>query len=179
MDAAANVFSAVGTVGAFATGMVLLWQEVRREGSRAEEQRRSQAVKVSAWIEAVRTPQGGRELLFHVHNASDMPIFEVSLPIPVPHSGTGAEDGDRAGVARNGAGGKRGSANEACGNGADDEAEFIGLVPPGQTVQRPAPREWLRTYFSPEPVQIEFLDSSGYHWTRDEQGFLIRAGAGA
>ena len=54
----------------------------------------------------------------------------------------------------------------------DDEAEFIGLVPPGQTIQRPAPREWLATYYAPEPVEIEFLDSSGRQWTRNEQGFL-------
>ena len=39
-------------------------------------------------------------------------------------------------------------------------------------VQRPAPEEWAASYFSPEPVEIEFLDSSGQHWTRDEQGFL-------
>ncbi|MGH3872881.1 MAG: hypothetical protein ACRDSR_15475 [Pseudonocardiaceae bacterium] len=39
-------------------------------------------------------------------------------------------------------------------------------------MQRPAPREWLKTYYSPEPVEIEFLDSSGRQWTRDEQGFL-------
>ena len=45
-------------------------------------QRRSQAVKVSAWVEAQRTAQGGREVLFFVHNASDMPIYEVSLPTP-------------------------------------------------------------------------------------------------
>ena len=38
--------------------------------------------------------------------------------------------------------------------------------------QRPAPKEWAASYFSPEPVQIEFLDSSGQHWTRNEQGFL-------
>jgi len=152
VDAAANVFSAVGTVGAFATGMVLLSREHRREAVRAEEERRSQAVKVSAWIEVARTPQGGRELHFHVHNASEMPIFEVSLPMPVPDDDADAEDGD-------------------------DEVEFIGLVPPGQTIQRPAPREWLKTYFSPEPVQIEFLDSSGHHWTRDEQGLLARPGA--
>ena len=69
-----------------------------------------------------------KSVLFFVHNASDMPIYEVSLPTP--------DDGD-------------------------DEAEFIGLVPPGQTIQRPAPREWLATYYAPEPVEIEFLDSSG------------------
>jgi hypothetical protein len=57
-------------------------------------------------------------------------------------------------------------------DGQANEAEFIGLVPPGQTVQRPAPKEWTASYFSPEPVEIEFMDSSGQHWTRDEQGFL-------
>jgi hypothetical protein len=144
VDAGANVFSAVGTVGAFAVGMVLLRQEQLREVKRAEEDQRSQAVKVSAWIEARRTPHGGRELYFHIHNASDMPIYEVSLPSPVP-TGDGAE------------------------------AEFVGLVPPGQTVQRVAPREWLKAYLSPEPVQIEFLDSDGWQWSRDEQGFLTRS----
>jgi hypothetical protein len=52
------------------------------------------------------------------------------------------------------------------------EAEFIGLVPPGQTVRRPVPKEWALSDFSPEPVEIEFLDSSGQQWARDEQGFL-------
>jgi hypothetical protein len=72
-----------------------------------------------------------------------MPIYEVSLPMPIP-----------------------------TGDGQTNEAEFIGLVPPGQTVQRPAPKEWAASYFSPEPVEIEFMDSGGQHWTRDEQGFL-------
>ena len=137
---AAEVLSAVGTVGAFATGFVLLRQEHQREELRAEDERRQQAIKVSAWVETHATAYGARELLFHVHNASEMPIYEVSLPTP---------DEDTT-----------------------HEAEFIGLVPPGQTVQRPAPREWLKTYYSPEPVEIEFLDSSGRQWTRDEQGVL-------
>jgi hypothetical protein len=131
--------AAIGTLGAFAVGFVLFRREHRREEVRAEDQRRSQAVKVSAWVEAQRTAQGGREVLFFVHNASDMPIYEVSLPTP--------DEGD-------------------------GEAEFIGLVPPGQTIQRPAPREWLATYYAPEPVEIEFLDSSGRQWTRNEQGFI-------
>ena len=138
----ANVFASLGTVGAFATGMVLFRREHRREAAREEEARRDQAVKVSAWIEAQRTPSGGRELLFHVHNASQMPIYEVSVRNPAP-------DGDEP-----------------------EEAEFIGLVPPGQTIRRPAPKEWLTSYFSPEPVEIEFLDSSGRRWTRDEQGAI-------
>ena len=141
LDVGANLFSAFGTVGAFGIGMVLLRQEHKREEVRNEEQRRSQAVKVSAWLEATRNSQGGRDLFFFVHNASDMPIFEVSL------SGAEADD--------------------------DGEAEFIALVPPGQTVQRPAPREWLKTYHAPEPVQLEFLDSSGRHWTRNEQSALL------
>jgi len=143
LDAGANLFSAVGTVGAFAVAMYLLRKEHRREEHHDEQTRRSQAVKVSAWIEARPLRDGGRELAFHVHNASDMPIYEVSLPIPIP-----------------------------TGDGQPNEAEFIGLVPPGQTVQRPAPKHWAASYFSPEPVQLEFLDSSGQHWTRDEQGFL-------
>jgi hypothetical protein len=138
----AGVFSALGTVGAFATGFVLLRREHLREEVRAEDARRDQAVKVSAWIEAARTSSGGRELFFHVHNASQMPIYEVSVRNPV----TGGDE--------------------------PEEAEFIGLVPPGQTIRRPAPKEWLATYHSPEPVEIEFLDSSGHRWTRDEQGAL-------
>jgi hypothetical protein len=141
----ANVFSSVGTVGAFAVGMVLLRQEHQREEVRNDEQRRDQAVKVSAWIEAARTASSARELHFHVHNASQMPIYEVALLSPVPE-----DDGSRG------------------------EAEFIGLVPPGQTVRRPAPQEWLAGYFSPEPIEIEFLDSGGLRWTRDEDGVLTR-----
>lgn len=142
LDVGANLFSSLGTVGAFAVAMYLLRKEHKREERHDEEARRSQAVKVSAWIEA-RPSAYGRELAFHVHNASAMPIYEVSLPMPIP-----------------------------AGDGQANEAEFIGLVPPGQTVQRPAPKEWAASYFCPEPVEIEFLDSSGQHWTRDEQGFL-------
>ena len=138
-----DLLSAIGTIGAFAVGLFLFRREHRREEAHNEDERRSQAVKVSAWVEAKRTGTGGREIAFFVHNASDMPIFEVSMPTP---------DED------------------------DDEAEFIGLVPPGQTIERPAPREWLATYYSPEPVEIEFLDSSGQQWTRNEQGFLAKTG---
>lgn len=145
LDVSANIFSSIGTVGAFGIGMFLLRKEHHREELLDDERRRSQAVSVSAWIEAKPTAHGGRSLAFHVHNASAMPIYEVSLPMPVPG-----------------------------GDGRTHEAEFIGLVPPGQTVQRPAPQEWAASYFSPEPVEIEFLDSSGRHWTRDEQGFLTR-----
>jgi hypothetical protein len=140
-----DVAAAIGTIGAFVVGFVLLRREQNREAVRDEDARRSQAVKVSAWVEAQRTAQGGREVLFFVHNASDMPIYEVSLPSP--------DEGA-------------------------DEAEFIGLVPPGQTIHRPAPREWLTTYYAPEPVEIEFLDSSGRQWTRNEQGLLVAAGDG-
>jgi hypothetical protein len=87
---------------------------------------------------------GGRELAFHIHNASDMPIYDVELPLPAR-------------------------------SGEDQQSEFVGLVPPGQTVLRPAPQEWMRSYVEPEPVQIEFLDSAGRRWSRDEQGSIKRA----
>jgi hypothetical protein len=142
---AAEVFSAVGTVGAFMLGFTLLRREHRREADRAEEEHRAQAAQISAWIEAQRRPDGTREVAFHVHNASDMPIYEVALPLPAPAQQEPTE-------------------------------EFIGLVPPGQTIRRAAPAEWQRSYLEPEPVQIEFLDSAGRRWTRDEQGTLIRGG---
>lgn len=144
IDAAANVFNAVGTVGAFGTGFVLLRREHRREVDREEESRRAQAARVSAWVEVHRHDDGTRELAFHVHNAGDMPIYEVELPLPT-HPGEASH------------------------------TEFIGLVPPSQTVRRPAPREWLRSYVGPEPIEIEFLDSAGHHWNRDEQGRLVRS----
>lgn len=133
----------MGTVGAFVTGFVLLRRELRREAERTEDNRRAQAASVSAWVELYRRSDGTRELAFHVHNASDMPIYEVELPLPAPA-------------------------------GQDPETEFIGLVPPGQTVRRPAPRSWLSSYTAPEPVEIEFRDSAGRQWRRDEQGTIAR-----
>jgi hypothetical protein len=143
IQSGADVFSAVGTIGAFGVGFVLFRREHAREEEHADEARRAQAARVSAWVAKQIGRDGAPELRFHIHNASDMPIYEASLPIPT-----------RPGEA--------------------DESEFVGLVPPGQTVTRPAPREWLASYYSPEPVQIEFLDSAGWSWTRDEQGLLSR-----
>ena len=141
--AGADAFSAVGTVGAFLVGFLLLRREHRREADRAEDERRAQAERISAWIELTRKLDGNRELAFHIHNASAMPIYDVELPLPAR--------GDE-----------------------EPGSEFVGLVPPGQTIRRAAPADWLRTYVEPEPVQIEFLDSAGRRWSRDEQGSLSR-----
>ena len=143
IDTSVNIFSAAGTVGAFVVGFILLRAEHRREAERSEDERRSQAARISAWVEVYRKPDGTREIAFHIHNASDMPIYEVELPLPTPTN--------------------------------EERSEFVGLVPPGQTIRRPAPADWLRSYVDPEPVQIEFLDSAGRRWTRDEQGTLTRA----
>lgn len=143
LNTAANVFASIGTVGAFGTGFVLLRREHRREADREEESRRSQATKVSAWVEAYTKPDGTRELAFHIHNASDMPIYEAEIPLPV-HPGE------------------------------ESVTEFIGLIPPGRTMRRSAPNEWLKSYIEPEPIQIEFDDSLGYRWSRDELGTLLR-----
>jgi hypothetical protein len=147
LNTAANVFQSVGTVGAFVTGFVLLRREHKREAERSEDERRAQAASVSAWVELSRRSNGEQVLNLLVHNASDMPIYEVELPLPAP---AGSEAG----------------------------TEFIGLVPPGQTVSRPAPREWIQSYAEPEPLEIEFLDSAGRQWRRDEQGTLVRRGGG-
>ena len=142
LSGAADTFSAVGTVGAFVVGFVLLRKEQRREAERSEDERQSQAARISAWVELHRTPEGSRELAFHIHNASDMPIYEVELPLPSPSG--------------------------------EETTAFVGLVPPGRTIRRSAPAEWLRSYVDPEPVQIEFQDSAGRRWARDEQGTLTQ-----
>ena len=144
IDTASNVFASIGTVGAFVIGFVLLRREHKQEADRTEDDRRAQASKVSAWVELYRTPDGSRELMLHVHNASEMPIYEVELPLP-----TRGDD--------------------------EPQTEFVGLVPPGQTIRRVAPRDWLTSYVGPEPIEIEFLDSAGWQWRRDEQGALVRA----
>ncbi len=141
---AADVFSACGTVGAFGVALYLLRQEQQREAERSADERRAQASKVSAWLEARPTINGGRSLFFFVHNASDMPIYEVSLPAPI------ADENDKS----------------------PEEVQFIGLVPPHETAQRLAPRDWIKTYVAPEPVLVEFSDSRGRQWTRNEQGTL-------
>ena len=123
INTSSNVFQSVGTVGAFVTGFVLLRREQQREADRTEDERRAQAARVSAWVELHRALDGSRELMLHVHNASDMPIYEVDLPLP-----TRGDD--------------------------EPDTEFIGLVPPGQTVRRPAPRDWLTSYVGPEPIVI-------------------------
>lgn len=147
VNTAADAFSALGTVGAFLVGFRLLRREHRREAERAEDEQRAQAARISAWMEIRHKPDGARELAFHIHNASDMPIYDVELPL---------------------------SANVA----AAQLSEFVGLVPPGQTVRRPAPPEWLRSYVEPEPIEIEFLDSFGRRWTRNEQGTLTLTNQG-
>jgi hypothetical protein len=144
LGAFADSFSAVGTVGAFLVGFLLLRREHRREAVRADDERRSQAEKISAWVELVQKVDGSRALDLHIHNASAMPIYEVELPLPTRDD-------------------------------EDARTEFVGLVPPGRTIRRQAPGEWLRSYIQPEPVQIEFLDSAGRRWSRDEQGTLSRS----
>jgi hypothetical protein len=138
VGAGADAFAAVGTVGAFVLGFVLLRKEQRREAERTEDERRAQAARISAWVEVYRKSDGSREIAFHIHNASDMPIYEVELPLPNA--------------------------------GGEESTDFVGLVPPGQTIRQPAPPEWLRSHVGPEPVQFEFQDSAGRRWARDEQG---------
>ncbi|GAA0264743.1 hypothetical protein [Cryptosporangium japonicum] len=143
IQAGADAFAALGTVGAFGVGFLLFRREHRREESHVEEARRAQAAKVSAWVAVKHAREGSPQLLFFILNASDMPIYETALPLPARP-------------------------------GEETESIFVGLVPPGQTVTQAAPTNWLKSHYSPEPVQVEFLDSAGLFWTRDEQGLLVR-----
>jgi hypothetical protein len=119
--------------------------EFRLDVDHAEDELRSQAEQISAWTDVIKTFRGSRELAFHIHNASAMPIYDVELPLP-------RRVGDE-----------------------EPRSESVGLVPPGRTIERPAPADWLRTFVEPEPAKIEFVDSAGRRWNRDERGTLSRA----
>lgn len=144
LDVTANLLGRHRDRRAFGVAMYLLRKEHKREEHHDEEARRSQAVKVSAWIEARPLPHGGREL----PSTSTTPPTCTSTKSPCPRpSPPGTIKPTRT---------------------SSSDWSHLGRR------CTPRPQTLAGSYFSPEPVEIEFLDSSGQHWTRDEQGFLTR-----
>ena len=89
----AEIFSAVGTVGAFLVGFLLLRREHRREADRAEDERRAQAARISAWIEAGRKPA---ELTDEVVRHYELTAAEAALARTIARNHAGrARGGDR------------------------------------------------------------------------------------
>ncbi|WOX16617.1 hypothetical protein [Streptomyces sp. N50] len=164
VNTGASVFTALGTVGAFAVGGVVLYRdrkataEQRQEAvTRAEMERRRQASFVTAWAVSTDSEHYDRSGLnfgvgqapkieYAVLNNSDGPISDVVLFVPVP---TGRETGPR------------GNLN-------------VGFLAPQseRKVKEPSSPD-LRLQFSvPNPIPIFFTDTQGIVWFRDGQGAL-------
>ncbi|MCX5238460.1 hypothetical protein OG824_25005 [Streptomyces prunicolor] len=164
VNTGASVFTALGTVGAFAVGGVVLYRdrkataEQRQEAAtRAEMERRRQASFVTAWGVSTDSEHYDRsgpnfavgqppKIQYTVLNNSDGPISDVVLYVPVP---TGRETGPR------------GNLN-------------VGFLAPQseRRVKEPSSHD-LRLQFSvPSPIPIFFTDTQGIVWFRDGQGAL-------
>lgn len=74
LSAFANLFAAVGTVGAFIVGGALLRREAARDRSRFEQETRAQASGIHAWIEVadakVLEPVGDKLWVDRLHDRS-------------------------------------------------------------------------------------------------------------
>ncbi|MGW0854737.1 hypothetical protein [Streptomyces sp. NPDC002690] len=104
LNTSASVFSALGTVGAFAVGGVVVWRDRKAAAQRrAEDQardeigRRKQASLVTAWAVAsnsdhhprnasgwptARQPDAAVTIQYNVQNGSDGPIADVVVYAP-------------------------------------------------------------------------------------------------
>lgn len=158
--------SSVGTVGAFATGGILLGREVHRDREREFEDKKSHARTFAVWI--VRDPvqsAGPRSVVsrLQLSNTSSEPIYHVVVYF-YPHDSQRLE-------------------------------ERIGMVPPG-THQRSLPPSlnetlvWSQTGWKLDSrpndppiadldarernftIAVEFTDSAGNRWRRSAEGIL-------
>ena len=142
----ASVAAAVGTVGAFAIGGVVVFRERRTEREAIE---RSQAEQVAAWHEVIngddrRLTRGyadARMIALIVGNASNLPVYRSLLFWEIK---TGEYDTKSMGVL-----GPR--SERATGLRAEKR-----------------PGDWI------ESAGLMFVDAAGISWTRTLNGELIR-----
>lgn len=163
--AAPTWLQGVGTVGAFATGGVILIRELRRDRAQLERQERAQAAAVSAWLVRVDPDGAGQRMVTRcvLNNAADTPVYDLTVTYLDP-------------------GGRRAT-------------DTVGVVPPGRMERAlPAGLDetwvkttegWLRSKEVPSlPVvdprkapwsnrlSLSFRDSAGIKWHRADNGIL-------
>ncbi|MEU1421212.1 hypothetical protein [Kitasatospora sp. NPDC005751] len=138
------IVSIVAAAGALANYLRTHWRDRRKDSE-------EYAAKVAAWT-GPDTGEGPGDLYRYnsivVHNGSDQPVFNAVAVLETAEPGGLPGETDVVNIA-------------------------IGLIPPGETVQREidiaVPREILR-----RPVTIWFQDARGHRWERDEAGQLRR-----
>jgi hypothetical protein len=159
--------SSVGTIGAFATGGVLIVREMRRDRDREEQDRRQKAGVVAAWLIRTETRTASLatiESRLKVNNAGTEPVYDVEVRYIAPITRTVVTD-------------------------------QLGVMPPGEhTLDLPAviAQTWIQaedgwilrsgnqssTASDPhrEPwkvdVELRFTDPTGQRWHRNSRGAL-------
>lgn len=163
---------AAALAGFLAFGAVI-WQQLVETKHRKAEERRSQAVQVSAWVEGVgsisKIPELDEEIrdgsydknndLVRIRNASGSPIYDVIASL-VGFTGPGYVSSEQAEMD-----------DEDWGRFTLPQGRWV-AIPPGmyQTVL-PIREPW--DYITTEPVvEIAFTDSGGAHWIRYGDGVL-------
>lgn len=132
-------------------------REQRERG--AEEQRRKQAARVTAWFSSEETPAGfvgGAR----IRNASDQPVYDVRVFFHLLH--------------------EVGSGHVPVGQAGPPPRETTPVVPSGEDRFIPIPAIVQQTLFGTATandrtcaVSIEFTDAAGNRWTRDPRGALV------
>lgn len=139
---AAEWVAAVGTVGAFAATVVLLWFEQRARRAQEAEQRRQQARLVSAWTKR----WDSMTVDCVIRNGSSEPIYDVSLrTLDFPSDRT-VDSADFVAI-------------------TPETTVDAPLRPPEVAPQDPILRLGV-------PIDLRFTDSAGHHWLRDRFGVL-------
>jgi hypothetical protein len=124
-----------------------MWSEIRlhsERSSRVAAEERTQALKVSAWIEAgdLLPDEHAHEAYIVVFNASNEPVWKV-------HAGVPAADPDDV----------------------PTMSVALAIVPPGATIRERARGAVQDTGM---PLELTFKDSAERWWTRDRDGMLSR-----
>jgi hypothetical protein len=143
--------TAVGTVGAFVVGLVLLGGQLKEFRLQNEERRRSQADKVSGWVldvtrDSEATP---RDVRFAIRNASDLPVYECIVAVRPTWQDWKPTDQQTAG----------GLGLRTIAPDATVETELTDLSD-------------LTPELLAVPVEFMFTDAGGRHWRRDINGTL-------
>jgi hypothetical protein len=159
--------ASVGTVGAFVTGGVLLFRELRRDREREDRDQRIRAGLVAAWPVRLLITSGSIDAMesrLKISNGGVVPVYDVAVDyFPV--------------------------------DGKSALRDSLGIVAPGEVI-RDLPQElreiWIRAgdgwvlrrgsrdMMSRDPdgeawrfdTELSFRDASGRRWRRDRKGSL-------
>ncbi|MQA10742.1 MAG: hypothetical protein GEU98_19745 [Pseudonocardiaceae bacterium] len=149
MSQIATWVQAVGSAGSLLGFAAYVWIMLLNRRDSDEVKREEQAQKVAAWLDAGSRHDSEAEYVVCVHNGGAAPVFKCQSVVTVP------------------------------GDESDERANYLHVVPPGVTAVHPFPIDVGELdedslYSSAAVPALEFTDSYGAHWKRDDEGVLVR-----